>query len=131
MTATLRRHEETLAVARLGVGADVPAWATSTTLMSVTATAGATTVVCGAGAVPRKARPEGPFTAFEVVPEVGDLRATALVSALTALPPEADVRALSTADHDWLLVPVDATDLVVGAWSDHGLAVEAADGGAR
>ena len=123
MSAELRRHPETLAVARLGAGADLPSWVSSATLMSITATAGATTVVCSAGAVPRKARPEGPYAAFEVVPMIGSLRVTALAAALGALPEDADLRVVGTVDHDWLLVPVGSADLVVGEWGAQGLTV--------
>lgn len=121
MSAELRRHPEPLAVARLGAGADLPSWVSSATLMSITATADATTVVCSAGAVPRKARPEGPFAAYEVVPDAGSARAAALAAALTALPEETEVRVVGTVDHDWVLVPVGSADLVAEQWAGTGL----------
>lgn len=123
MSAELRRHVEQLAVARLGAGADLPSWVSSATLMSITATADSTTVVCSAGAVPRKARPEGPFAAYEVVPDAGTARPAALATALAALPEDAEVRVVGTVDHDWLLVPVDAVDVVAEQWTELGLDV--------
>ena len=56
---TLLQHAEPLAVVRLGPGADIPAWATSATLFSVTATADETSLVCGRHGVPRKASRRG------------------------------------------------------------------------
>lgn len=126
MSTELRRHVEQLAVARLGAGADLPSWVSSATLMSITATAESTTVVCSAGAVPRKARPEGPFAAYEVVPDVGSSRAAALATALAGLPEEAEVRVVGTVDHDWVLVPTGSADLVAEQWGELGLDVVAA-----
>ena len=62
----LLRYPEHLAVVRLGPGTDVPAWATSATVYSITATATETSIVCARRAVPRKATQAGPFLAFAV-----------------------------------------------------------------
>ena len=62
----LTRYPETLAVVRLGPGAEVPAWAESSSIFSVTATATETSVVCAARNVPTKSVHQRPFTAFEV-----------------------------------------------------------------
>jgi uncharacterized protein len=103
---TLLQHEEPLVVARLGVGADLPDWASSGTLFSVTATATETSLVCGARGVPRKVRQQGPFVAFSVQGTL-DFSLTGVLAGL--LVPLADagisVFTLSTFDTDWVLVP--------------------------
>ena len=64
MTArTLLRHDEKLAVVRLGPGSELPPWAESASLVSITATADETSVVCPAAGVPTQGAQEGPFTA--------------------------------------------------------------------
>lgn len=121
MTRTLLRHDEPLAVVRLGPGADLPPWAVSGTLLSVTATADETSVVCGHANVPRKARHEGPFTAFSVDGPL-DLTLTGVLHALLgplakgAIP----VFTVSTFDTDWILVPADQAERAAERWRDSG-----------
>ncbi|WP_223164125.1 ACT domain-containing protein [Nocardioides mesophilus] len=104
-TFTLIRHPDALAVVRLGPGSQIPKWATPSTLFSVTATATETSLVCHASTVPRKARPEGPFVAYEVAGPL-DMALTGVLTSL--LVPLADagisVFVLSTFDTDWILV---------------------------
>jgi hypothetical protein len=125
---TLRRHAEPLAVVRLGPGADVPDWATGGTIFSVTATATETSLVCGRAGVPRKARQEGPYTAF-AVDGVLDHGLTGVLAGLLQPLAEAGIPVftLSTFDTDWLLVPVDAADRAAAVWGDAGFPVRAAD----
>ena len=52
----LSRYPETLAVVRLGPGTEVPKWAESSSLFSVTATATETSIVCAARSVPDEVR---------------------------------------------------------------------------
>ena len=52
-TFTLEQFQEKLAVVRLGPGAEVPDWAESSSLFSVTATAQETSLVCAARSVPK------------------------------------------------------------------------------
>src|SRR5690606_32555116 len=59
-------YPETLAVVRLGPGAEVPSWAESSSIFSITATASETSIVCAARSVPGKAVAQKPFTAFAV-----------------------------------------------------------------
>ncbi len=117
----LKRYAEQLAVVRLGPGADVPSWATSATLFSVTATATETSLVCGMAGVPRKARPEGPFTAFEVEGPL-DFALTGILSALLAplAEEEISVFTISTFDTDWVLVGTDAADRAEESWRRSG-----------
>ncbi len=127
MSHVLLRHDEPLAVVRLGPGAELPAWATSGTLFSVTATAAETSVVCAQAAVPRKARQEGPYTSFAVEGPL-DFTLTGLLHDLLAAPAEADVPVLtlSTFDTDWVLVPAAEADRVAEAWQRQGYDVRPA-----
>lgn len=128
MSHTLLRHDEPLSVVRLGAGAELPAWATSGTLLSVTATADETSVVCAHAVVPRKARHEGPFTAFSVEGTL-DFALTGVLHALLAAPAEQEVPVftLSTFDTDWVLVPAGEADRAAEAWRRQGYDVRPAD----
>ena len=125
---TLARYPESLAVVRLGPGADIPAWAESSSIFSVTATATGTSVVCAARDVPKKARHHKPYTAFAVVPEDGsadfDLSSgvTGVLVSLLAPLAEAGVSVfvLSTFDTDWVLVPKNDADRAEDAWRRSG-----------
>ncbi|HET6624901.1 MAG TPA: ACT domain-containing protein [Nocardioidaceae bacterium] len=123
-TYTLTRHPDALAVVRLGPGSEVPGWATSSTLFSVTATATETSLVCHASTVPARARREGPFVAFEVAGPL-DFALTGVLSALLAPLADADISVftVSTFDTDWLLVRADTADAAVDAWQAAGHAV--------
>jgi hypothetical protein len=118
---TLERFPEKLAVVRLGPGAEVPSWAESSSLFSVTATARETSVVCATRSVPRKARQAGPFTAFAVQGPL-DFSLTGVLVAL--LQPLADasisVFTISTFDTDWVLVPMGDADRAVEEWRGAG-----------
>jgi hypothetical protein len=128
VSQTLRQHDEELVVVRLGPGADLPEWAVSGTLFSVTATAAETSLVCGRAGVPRKARQEGPFTAFEVEGPL-DLTLTGVLSGL--LTPLADseipVFTVSTFDTDWILVPAAHAQRAAEEWRRCGHDVRRAD----
>lgn len=121
---TLLRHAEPLAVVRLGPGTDIPAWASGSTLFSVTATATETSLVCGRAGVPKKAHQEGPFTAFSVAGTL-DFALTGVLSEL--LQPlaaeEISVFTLSTFDTDWVLVRMRDADRAEEAWRRTGCAV--------
>jgi len=122
---TLLRHPDALAVVRLGPGSEVPGWATSATLFSVTATAAETSLVCHASSVPRKARKQGPFVAYEVAGPL-DFALTGVLASLLAPLAEAGVSVftISTYDTDWLLVPAGAADQAEAAWSEAGHSVQ-------
>ena len=70
---SLSRYPETLAVVRLAPGAEIPLWAESSSVFSITATASETSLVCAGRSVPKKARHQKPLTAFCVDGEL-DLR---------------------------------------------------------
>ena len=129
----LERYPETLAVVRLGPGSEVPPWAESSSIFSVTATAAETSVVCAARSVPTKTRHQRPFTAYAVAGPL-DFAETGVLVALLA--PLADagisVFTLSTFDTDWILVPTGEADRVAELWrSDgHEVAVAVPAGGA-
>ncbi|MDP3892291.1 ACT domain-containing protein [Nocardioides sp.] len=118
---TLERFPETLAVVRLGPGAEVPDWAESSSLFSVTATATETSLVCASRSVPTKARHHKPLTAFAVQGTL-DLTASGVLHGL--LGPLADegisVFTISTFDTDWLLVPKAEADRAAEAWRRQG-----------
>ena len=131
MTSThysLSRYPETLAVVQLGPGAEVPSWAESSSVFSVTATATETSIVCASRGVPAKARHHKPYTAFVVEPEPGsadfDLSSgvTGVLVALLAPLAEAGVSVfvLSTFGTDWILVPKNDADRAEEAWRRSG-----------
>lgn len=120
-TFTLEQFPEKLAVVRLGPGAQVPGWAESSSLFSITATAWETSVVCAMRSVPKRARKAGPFTAFAVVGPL-DLALTGVLATLLAPLAEAGISVftLSTFDTDWVLVPVGDADRAVEEWRRSG-----------
>src|SRR4029078_4152202 len=65
-THTLQQFPEKLVVARLAPGAEVPDWAESSSLFSVTATAKETSIVCAGRSVPKKVPQAGTVTAVAV-----------------------------------------------------------------
>jgi uncharacterized protein len=123
----LSRYPETLAVVKLGPGAEVPAWAESSSIFSVTATATETSVVCAARNVPKKSVHQRPFTAFEVEGPL-DFSLTGVLAHLLAPLAEAEVSVftLSTYDTDWILVPGDDADRAAEEWRRSGHTVEPA-----
>ncbi len=124
---TLLHHPEHLAVVRLGPGAEIPAWATSATLFSVTATATETSLVCARAGVPRKARQGGPYVAFSVEGTL-DLTLTGVLSRILAPLAEAEVPVftIATFDTDWVLVPAADAAKATDAWRRAGFATRPA-----
>jgi hypothetical protein len=120
-TYALERYPERLAVVRLGPGADVPAWAESSSLFSVTATATETSVVCAGRNVPKKVRHEGPFAAFAVAGPLDFALIGVLVALLQPLAEAGiSVFTISTFDTDWILVPFERADAAVEEWRRRG-----------
>lgn len=120
-TYTLEQFPETIAVVRLAPGAEVPTWAESSSLFSITATATETSLVCANRSVPNKAQKAGPFTAFAVQGPL-DFALTGVLSALLAPLAEAEISifTISTFDTDWVLVPVGDADKAAQAWRSKG-----------
>jgi uncharacterized protein len=118
---TLHRYPEKLVVASLPAGAEVPGWAESASLFSISATATETTIVCAGRSVPKKVKQEGPFTAFAVEGPL-DFALTGVLHAL--LEPLAEARisvfAISTYPTDWILVPTERADAAAEEWRRRG-----------
>ncbi len=117
----LNQYPETLAVVRFGPGSEIPAWAESSSIFSITATATETSVVCAARNVPNKSVHKKPFTAFEVEGPL-DFSLTGILSSLLAPLSEAGISVftISTFDTDWLLVPVADADRAAEEWRRSG-----------
>ena len=117
----LEQFPETLAVVRLAPGAEIPPWAESSSLFSITATARETSLVCARRSVPKKAQQAGPFTAFAVEGPL-DFSLTGILAEL--LQPLAEIEisifTISTFDTDWILVPQDDADRAADEWRRRG-----------
>ncbi|MBD8869258.1 ACT domain-containing protein [Nocardioides donggukensis] len=126
-TFTLDRFPEKLAVVRMGPGAEIPTWAESSSLFSVTATATETSLVCASRSVPTKTPSQKPFTAFAVQGPL-DFSLTGVLSALLAplAAAEIPVFTISTFDTDWILVPLARADDATQAWEQAGHRVQVA-----
>ncbi|GAB3079448.1 hypothetical protein [Nocardioides zeae] len=124
----LARFPETLAVVRLGPGSTIPAWAESSSVFQVTATATETTVLCAARNVPTKARSVRPFTAFQLGGERTVAESAALLPDVLAPLADEEIAAipLTTYDALWVLVPGAEADAAEAAWRRRGHAVGAA-----
>lgn len=120
-TYVLEQFPEKLAVVRLGAGTDVPAWAESSSLFSVTASARETSIVCARRSVPKKVQQQGPFTAFAVQGPLDFALTGVLVTLLQPMAEaEISVFTISTYDTDWLLVHVNDADRAAEEWRRHG-----------
>lgn len=120
-TYTLHQYPERLVVAGLPAGSEVPAWAESSSLFSISATATETTVVCAGRSVPKKVKQEGPFTAFAVEGSL-DFALTGVLHALLGPLAEAEISVftISTFSTDWILVPTGRADAAAEEWRRRG-----------
>lgn len=107
----IERFPETLAMVGLGAGAEIPTWAESASIFSITATATETSLVCARRSVPKKAPQHGPLTAF-AVRDAG----LEVLAALEGI----DAKVLSTHGALWVLVPIDQADAAEAAWRRDG-----------
>jgi hypothetical protein len=120
-TFTLEQFPEKLAVVRLGPGAEIPSWAESSSLFSITATALETSVVCAMRSVPKKAKQAGPLTAFAVQGPLDFALTGVLATLLQPLAAaEISVFTISTFDTDWVLVPINDAERAAEAWRRSG-----------
>ena len=124
---TLLQFPEKLAIVRLGPGSEIPQWAESASLFSVTATASETSLICATRCVPTKTPHIGPLTAFQVQgpldPDAVGILAALLVPLAEARVP---VYTISTFDTDWLLVRLVDGDKAAEEWRRRGHSVTAA-----
>jgi uncharacterized protein len=126
-THTLLGYPETLAVVRLGPGAEVPPWAESSSVFSVTVTATETSIVCAGRDVPKKIPAHRGYRAFVVQGVLDPSAVGVLLALLTPLAEDGiPVMTLSTHDTDWLLVPVADAERAAEAWRRSGHTVEPA-----
>lgn len=124
---TLHRFPEKLAVLRLAAGADVPTWAESSSLFSITASATETSLVCAGRSVPTKIHGDRGLVGFSVIgpdtPQSGT--AGVLVELLAPLAEDGvTVHAITTTSTVWVLVPAAEADRAAEAWRRRGHAVD-------
>ena len=123
-TYEIQQFPEALAVVRLAPGAEIPTWAESSSIFSITATSTETSLVCAAQGVPAKAVQHGPLTGFAVKGPLDLSLVGVLHDLLGPLAEEqVSVFTLSTYDTDWILVPQRDADRAAEAWRRHGHAV--------
>lgn len=126
-TFTLAEYPEKLAIVKLGPGAEIPRWAESSSLFSVTATATETSLICAGRSVPTKTPSIRPLKAFRIV---GELDAGAIGVLAALLVPLADagipVYTFSTYETDWVLVRVIDAERAAEEWRRRGHTVTAA-----
>lgn len=124
---TIHQYPEKLVVASLPPGAEVPAWAESSSVFAIIATATETTLVCAGRSVPKKVKQAGPFAAFAVAGEL-EFSLTGILHALLAplAEEEISVFSLSTYPTDWVLVPTEKAEAAAEAWRRRGHTVTAA-----
>lgn len=123
----LKRYPETLAVVRLGAGTEVPAWAESSSVFSVIATATETSVVCAARSVPAKSVNQKPFTAFAVEGPLDFAVSSVLLELLTPMAEAGiNVFTLTTFETHWILVRVEDADRAAEEWRRRGHEIDAA-----
>lgn len=120
-THQLEQFPETLAVVRLAPGAEIPLWAESSSIFSITATATETSLVCAARGVPAKSAHHGPLTGFAVKGPL-DLALVGVLHGLLAplVEEQISVFTLSTYDTDWILVAQGDADRAAEAWRRQG-----------
>jgi uncharacterized protein len=118
---TLLKYPEKLAIVRLGPGAELPQWAESATLFSITATATETSLVCATRSVPTKTPSIKPLTAFQVSGPLDPDAIGILAGLLTPLAEaQIPVYTLSTFDTDWIMVRLVDAAKAAEAWRGRG-----------
>lgn len=126
---TLHQFPEKLAVLRLAAGADVPEWAESSSLFSITASSTETALVCAGRSVPTKVPGDRGLIGFSVADpaESGSGTAGVLVDVLTPLSEDGvTVHVITTFTTVWVLVPSTEAERASEAWRRRGHTVEPA-----
>lgn len=119
--STLLQYPEKLAVLRLAAGSDVPEWAESSSIFSVTATASETAVVCAGRSVPTKVPGDRGLIGFTVDDGESANAAGVLVDLLTPLAEDGiTVHTITTFTTVWVLVPSTDVDRATEAWRRRG-----------
>jgi hypothetical protein len=126
-TFTLAEYPEKLAIVKLGPGVEVPKWAESSSLFSVTATASETSLICAGRSVPAKTPSIHPLKAFRIVGEL-DPSAVGVLAALLVPLADAGLPAytFSSYETDWILVRVVDAERAAAEWRRRGHTVTAA-----
>ncbi|MDT9594680.1 hypothetical protein RDV89_16460 [Nocardioides zeae] len=127
-TYTIARFPEKLALVRLGPGADIPTWAESSSVFSITATATETAVLCAGRNVPTKARGIKPLVGFQVPGPIDFADGATVLVALLAPLVEAGIPATTatTVDGRWVIVRAEDSSQAEKAWKRRGHEVAAA-----
>jgi hypothetical protein len=124
---TLAEYPEKLAIVKLGPGAEVPRWAESSSIFSVTATATETSVICASRSVPTKTPCIRPLTAFRVASEIEPTQVGVLASLLPPLAAAGlPAYPFSTFETDWVLVRFSDREAAAAAWRSSGHTVTVA-----
>lgn len=120
-TFSLEQFPEKLAVVHLPPGAEIPEWTESSSILSITATARETSLVCAGRSVPTKVPAIRGLTAFAVQGELDPTLVGVLVELLTPLAEaEIPVFTLSTYLTDWILIPATEAERAAEAWRRRG-----------
>jgi len=120
-TYTLAEYPEKLAIVKLPAGAEVPRWAESSSLFSVTATATETSLICAGRSVPTKTISIKPLIAFRVTSDVEEGTVGVLANLLAPLA-DAGIPAytFSTYETDWIMVRIVDRENAVEEWQRRG-----------
>lgn len=121
---TLELLPETLAVSRLEAKAQVPVWAWSGPVVSITRTQTELSIVCEDAAVPSHVICQRGFRCLRVLGRL-DFAETGVLESMAAPLARAGISifALSTYDTDYLLMPGDDLEAALSALSEAGHAV--------
>jgi hypothetical protein len=121
---SLQQFPEKLAVIKLPAGSEIPTWAESSSLFSITATATETSVICAGRSIPTKVTGQKGLTAFALQGELDPTVAGVLVALLEPLA-EAQISVFTVSTHDtnWILVPVLDAERAAEAWRRRGHSV--------
>lgn len=122
-TLALQQFPEKLAVVRLPSGSEIPTWAESSSLFSITATALETSLVCAGRDVPTKVVAQRGLIGFALEP-TAETDPTAAGVLLELLEPLAEagigVQVISTHQTVWVLVPSTDVERAAEQWRRRG-----------